>query len=1520
MAISTNGAIITRLAGALYGEYLSNASYVEVSTTAPTTVATNWLSNDFSGKTDLQLANTILTNLGLTSIAGLNNWLSAQLTAAGSTAAAKGAKLVSILNDYSQMTADVTYGSYAVSFNAKTDASLVKSQTTAAKGGSFLTADVVAITNATLPLTAGVDTTLVGGAGSDTYTATNATLTAGDSMDGGAGTDTLSLTSILGGTYGAGARSTGVENLSVTATIGDATVDASGLVGLTKITSVGSTQAVTVTGLTTIPSLELTGSSNSLTATMAAAAVIGGADSISIALNGAGTTASSAAIVSANGIETINVTSSGSASGSSTSTVAINSDVLTTLNVTGAVAAKLSANLFGATALITGTVTSDDGAHDVAITADATDKLSVSMGAGNDTVRVANVAALYTIAGGDGTDTLRYTGDTAVTLAATANVSGFETVTLSSTVANTSFAMTGAGVSTVNYTTAGAGTFGGLSTGGTVNLNVGGTVVAAAAGAAATATAAATTTAATYSGTADSLTVNVGLATTTTGAAASTVSAIGVESVTFNSLTAAGGSEARTVTFGDTTATTGATKSITVNSSGTGTITAAFSPTGTSALTSVNLAGVTGNAVFASGTTLVGVAITGGTANDTLTGGAAADTILGGEGNDVLDGGAGADSIDGGNGANSITGGAGADNLTGGTGVDTYVFASNATTAATPVLTSTLSAPDTISNFTSGVDKISITGAYAPVAFLGNFVNIQAALSAQGNGDNIAYRAAFVSGENSLYVFQNTGGTLHVNDMVIKMTGVTALATTGSDLLLGSQGTGNGITLNLAAANVTSSTSLNATETTAAANTPSGSANTTSLNDTVTTRVDFLVGSTVSAGVGTDTLALSNNVAFAQANVAIPATVTGFETITLANYTPATSTANNRYYDITLDAAIVPTNTTLTVTSSEDGLSFDGSMITSGVIFTASNLAASQPLNFTGAGAQDSVTGGAGNDTISGGDGNDTLKAGTGTNSVTGNAGDDSITSASLTDVIDGGAGNDTVIALTGAYTGTLAGGAGVADILQVIASTDIKGGTVSGFETLAIVSADVASSYGMTAAQLSAFTSITTTTVAAANNTIAIDASTTAKATGTITLDVDVIKYTVTGAAGVAGVTINGPATTAAFSVTGGVGDDNISLSAATGAAAETLIGGNGNDTITVSAAATTGGTDTIIFGTDAVASAVAASIAGTLAATADTLILSGILASTITATLTNVHDVDVITVSGITTGAVALTSADVNTSATLTTVVTTSQTTGAFTFNGVAELDGKLSVTGGGGDDVLTGGTLADTLSGGAGADTLDGGAGADTITSGAGNNNITGGIGNDVIDLTGGGSDVLVYGASSVRTLVAVPFTDTVTGFGVTLDRINISAGDLDGEATAALTLSDTGGSDLGAKGFLTSLEVAANTNIGSVGLGAKDMIKFTSTTSTSFASAIGTATITLNHATDMAVAVNAAATEGVLAIYYNATNSQAVVGILYNVVAGAAVAVFTDIDTFQPIALVGMSAADYATFTFTNFATV
>jgi hypothetical protein len=200
MAISTNGTVIARLAGGLYNTVMSNATYLEVAAQDPSALANTLYSRDFAKSTDLAVATTLITNLGLSTVAGLDNWVAAQLTAAGT--AGKGAKIVSLLNDFAGMTADTTYGTQATAFNAKVDAALAASQKTGAVEGKFETAGVVAVTNATFTLTSSLDS-VVGGAGDDTINAAavNPTtgaaatnLTSGDSIDGGAGTDTLNIT------------------------------------------------------------------------------------------------------------------------------------------------------------------------------------------------------------------------------------------------------------------------------------------------------------------------------------------------------------------------------------------------------------------------------------------------------------------------------------------------------------------------------------------------------------------------------------------------------------------------------------------------------------------------------------------------------------------------------------------------------------------------------------------------------------------------------------------------------------------------------------------------------------------------------------------------------------------------------------------------------------------------------------------------------------------------------------------------------------------------------------------------------------------------------------------------------------------------------------------------------------------------------------------------------------------------------------------------------------------------------
>ena len=167
MAISTNGTIYARLAGGLYNTVLSNATYLELVAQDPSTVANKLYAADFGKMTDLQVGTTIVANLGLSALTGLDAWVAAQLTAAG--AANKGAKIVSMLNDFSAMTADTTYGTYATAYNTKVDAALAASQTTGKAEAKFSAA---APTVTSFTLTTSVEA-IVGSAGDDTITAPN---------------------------------------------------------------------------------------------------------------------------------------------------------------------------------------------------------------------------------------------------------------------------------------------------------------------------------------------------------------------------------------------------------------------------------------------------------------------------------------------------------------------------------------------------------------------------------------------------------------------------------------------------------------------------------------------------------------------------------------------------------------------------------------------------------------------------------------------------------------------------------------------------------------------------------------------------------------------------------------------------------------------------------------------------------------------------------------------------------------------------------------------------------------------------------------------------------------------------------------------------------------------------------------------------------------------------------------------------------------------------------------------------
>lgn len=469
----------------------------------------------------------------------------------------------------------------------------------------------------------------------------------GDSLVGGAGTDTLNV-AVSGSTAASGSfLSSGVENVSITNSGSAAyTLDATLMSGLTGVVVKAGASASTVSAAQGIVSAELVSSSQNLTITSAAAAVVGTADATAVTLNGAATTADVA--LTYNGIETFNVTTTGTATGSALGyEVTLASDELETVNVSGSAAARITADLTGADASTQTAVfnaSAATGAITAVVTAGASGKMSVTGGSANDSIDVGTVTKEMTVDGGAGTDTLKATGaySTTATTQAGANVTNFEKVT--GTVDQRAFPNN-------TFTEAGgAGSY---------------TYVGATFATAAVSTNAALTVDRATDSTADALTVN--LTATTAGTATLTVD--DEESLTINSAGTA--TIVHTVSLTDTDLTT-----LTVtgaNSLDMGTLTSL-------AVATINAGAHTGS-VFTANAAASNVAMTiTGSAGvpvattdtvNTLTGGSKADNITGGAYKDVLTGGLGADTLTGAAGNDSLTGDGGNDVLLGGDGDDT---------------------------------------------------------------------------------------------------------------------------------------------------------------------------------------------------------------------------------------------------------------------------------------------------------------------------------------------------------------------------------------------------------------------------------------------------------------------------------------------------------------------------------------------------------------------------------------------------------------------------------------------------------------------------------------------------------------------------------------------------------------------------------------------------------------------------------------------------------------------------------
>lgn len=293
------------------------------------------------------------------------------------------------------------------------------------------------LTNSQNPNTGGVDNVTGTNKGDtilgvlDIAAGTSNSFDAGDVINGGDGVDTLSLTLIESSATGSTSVSsgvvTGVEVLSLSnSALAGTTVtfDATNVSGLTTVVQKSSldNRGLEVSGLASIVDAEMAGQ-GSLELTYDATAVGGTSDVQNLKLNGTKEGTSATNIFTADGVETIAVTTAVE------SEIQIAGDAVKTITAAGA--GKLTLSSSEAT-LKTIDASAATGDTKVVVGSTATAVTSVKTGAGNDTVRLdVDITKNISVDGGAGTNTLEVTNASFADDAFT-NVTNIDTIALAS--------------------------------------------------------------------------------------------------------------------------------------------------------------------------------------------------------------------------------------------------------------------------------------------------------------------------------------------------------------------------------------------------------------------------------------------------------------------------------------------------------------------------------------------------------------------------------------------------------------------------------------------------------------------------------------------------------------------------------------------------------------------------------------------------------------------------------------------------------------------------------------------------------------------------------------------------------------------------------------------------------------------------------------------------------------------------------------------------------------------------------
>lgn len=422
MAFPTNANQVQAFAGAMYGQQIGSVTLAQVTSDIQasgglTNALNAYYNASFGSRTTASVAATVVANLGLTGQAATDGtaYITAQLTAA--PAAARGAVIANILNLFSGLTADATYGTAATAWNAKVDIAAAYSG-----AGDVAVGTIIA---KAFNLTTGTDNgaAFTGTSAADSFNGTDTTFTAADSLNGGAGADSLTL--VFAGANTAVASTTSIETVQVqnyhTAA---ATLNMTSFVGVTEVQNFGSTEAVTfsnVAGDVNTVTLQNIATAKNTSVTYKDSAELGTTDAQAVVVNGvtaAVTLTSQTTTANTGGIEVFNVNSTGTNNtGVLTLAGALQTGVTAqTVNVTGDKNLKLAVST-GMTTVNAGTFT---GNLQVDLTGSA--NYTATGGTGNDRFDFnTNFTSSDKVNGGAGTDRIAHAATTFSTLATAVN-------------------------------------------------------------------------------------------------------------------------------------------------------------------------------------------------------------------------------------------------------------------------------------------------------------------------------------------------------------------------------------------------------------------------------------------------------------------------------------------------------------------------------------------------------------------------------------------------------------------------------------------------------------------------------------------------------------------------------------------------------------------------------------------------------------------------------------------------------------------------------------------------------------------------------------------------------------------------------------------------------------------------------------------------------------------------------------------------------------------------------------------